>query len=290
MSGAAGIELEPERRLRPLGVGEILDTSIKLYAGNARTLLTITAAVVVPLAILQELIVAGALPSGAFVRGGILYTATGSAATTSGFVARVVLGLIGQLIVNGALALCAVDVYIGRPLSAADSLRTAAGRLAGLLWLAIAFGIVVSIAFVLILLPGIWLSVMWSIAVPALMFERLGGVRALRRSFSLVRHRWWATFAELLVGFIMLAIALFVVGLILGAVQSALGVDSVGLWLVFAALTTIVSNLIAYPFIGTLVAVIYIDQRVRKEALDLELMAGSLRGSPDGTAGPATGL
>jgi hypothetical protein len=69
----------------------------------------------------------------------------------------------------------------------------------------------------------------------------------------------------------MLFVVLFLVGLIFGALSGS----SLGLYLVMHGVSTVVSALIAYPFIGAVVAVIYIDLRVRKEALDLELLAGS---------------
>ena len=70
----------------------------------------------------------------------------------------------------------------------------------------------VGLGFIALILPGIWLVMVWSVAVPALMFEHVGGFKALGRSFDLVRGRWWATFAALLVAVIMLFVVLFVVG------------------------------------------------------------------------------
>jgi hypothetical protein len=258
--------------LRPLGVGEVLDTAIKLYSRNAVTMWKMVGVVVVPLAVLQILVLAASLPSGAFVHDGTLYTSAGTlSAPALGTLAQSVLGLLAILVVNGALALCLVDSYVGHPLSWSRSLQAAFSRLGALLWLAIIFAIAIVIAFILIILPGIWLSVAWALAVPALMVEGIGAVAALRRSFRLVRHRWWATFGALFVATIMLFVVLFLVGLIFGALSGS----SLGLYLVMHGLSTVVSALIAYPFIGAVVAVIYIDLRVRKEALDLELLAGS---------------
>jgi hypothetical protein len=114
------------------------------------------------------------------------------------------------------------------------------------------------------------------VAIPVLMFEGVGSGRAIRRSMALVRGRWWATFGVLLVAVIMLFVVLFVVGLIFRGIESGLGIDSTGLWLALNALSTIIGALIVYPFIAAVIAVVYIDLRVRKEALDLELLAGGL--------------
>lgn len=272
-----GSEEPPPRQLRPLRVGEVLDAAIKLYHRNALTMWAIVAVVVIPLAAIQQIIAGSSLPAGSFVRNGVLYTSTGSASTSSaGVIAEIALTFIGIVIVNGALSLCLVDAYLGQSLDAANALRAAGRRLAPLLWVAIIGGIATAIAFVLFILPGVWLAVSWLVAVPVVMFEGINGIQALGRSMRLVRGRWWATFAAFLVALIMLLVVLFLVGLALGGIESALGVDSIAVLLAFGALNSLISGLITYPFIGSVVAVIYVDLRVRKEALDLEMLAGSL--------------
>jgi hypothetical protein len=265
------------RQLRPLGVGEVLDAAIKLYARNARTLWRVVAVVIVPLVLIQQIVIGASLPSGAFVHNGALYTPTGSLGTpAAGETAEIALAVLAALIVNGALALCLVDAYVGRPLDWRESLQAAADRLGSLLLLSILYGALVVLAFIVLILPGIWLSVIWCVAVPALMFEQVSGFKALERSFELVRGRWWATFAELLVTGIMLFIVLVVVGLIFGGIESGLDVSSTGPWFVLNGLSAVLSDLIVYPFIGSVIAVVYIDQRVRKEALDIDRLAGAL--------------
>lgn len=282
MHGAhTGGGAEPPRPpLRPLRIGGVLDAAIRLYARHAASMWTIVAAVIVPLAVIQELLIGASLPHGAFVHNGVLYTPTGQLSTPAlGRTAEIALGIIAPLLVNGALALFLVDAYLGQPLDWVRSLRTAGERLGGLLWVAIIYGLLVFLGFILLIVPGIWLAVTWSVAIPALMFEGVGGIEALRRSFGLVRGRWWPTFGALLVSVIMLVVVLLVVGLIFGAIESGLGVRSTVLWLIINAVSTIVSNLIAYPFIAGIIAVLYIDLRVRKEGFDPERAAAGPHGS-----------
>ncbi len=264
------------RQLRPLGVGEVLDTAIRLYSRNAVPMWKIVLAVIVPLAVIQEAVIGGSLPASAFVHDGQLYAPSGQLSTPAlGQTVEIVLAILGPLLVNGALALFLVDAYVGRPLDWASSLRTAGGRIGDLLWLAIVYGVLVFIGLVLVIIPGVWLAVSWSVAIPALMFEHVSGFAALRRSFGLVRHRWWPTFGALLVAVIMLFVVVLVVGLIFQGIQSGLGVGSLALWLAINAAATIVSALITYPFLAAVIAVLYIDLRVRKEGLSFErLTAG----------------
>jgi hypothetical protein len=47
------------------------------------------------------------------------------------------------------------------------------------------------LGFVLLLAPGTYLLIVWSVAIPVVVLERPGGLRALTRSSDLVRgHRW----------------------------------------------------------------------------------------------------
>ncbi len=280
MEGAptgTGGKFQPGQQLRPLGVGEVLDAAVKLYTRNAAKLWKIVAVLLVPVALLNQIVVGVSLPSGAFVSDGTLYTPSGTLGTPAGAtITQIVLSVLAALIVQGALALCLVDAYIGQSLDWRAALRAAATRIGSLVWLSILYGVLVVLGFIAVVLPGIWLVVIWSVAVPALMFEHVGGFKALGRSFDLVRGRWWATFAEELVAVIMLVVVLAVVALLFRGIESGLKVGSIGLWLGINWLANVIAELIALPFFAAVIAVVYIDLRVRKEALDLELLAGAL--------------
>ena len=266
----------PGQQLRPLGVGGILDAAIKLYTNNALALWKTVAVLIVPVGLISYTVIYASLPSGAFVHNGTLYVLVGTRTSAAGVTTEIVLSVLAALVVQGALALSLVDAYIGHPIDWVQSLREAADRIGSLLWVAIIFSVGVTLGFAALVLPGIWLMVVWSVAVPALMFEHVGGFKALGRSFELVRGRWWPTFGALVVAVITLFVVLFMVGLIFHAIESGVGVNSVGLWLGLSWLSVVIGDLIAFPFIAAVIAVMYIDLRVRKEALDLELLAGTL--------------
>jgi hypothetical protein len=271
--------------LRPLRVGEVLDAAIKLYRRNAVDLWKIVACVVVPVLLIRTIIVGVTLPSDSFVHNGLLYTPSGQISVPVGAgIAGAVLSVVAALIASGALAISLVDAYVGQPLDWVASIREAGGRLGSLLWLAILWAVLVFVGLIAFILPGIWLIVVWSVSVPALMFEHVGGLKALGRSFDLVRNRWWATFAEVLVAIIMVAIVTLVIGFVVTEITKGLKIGSIGVWLAFSWLGSVLSGLITFPFVSAVIAVIYIDLRVRKEALDIELLASASRGS----AGPVT--
>ena len=277
--------------LRPLSVGETLDVALKLYRSNATSLWTIVAAVIIPLEIIDIIVRRVTLPSDVFVHNGQLYTfTTNGSSGTSGTVALLLislLGLFGQLLSHGATFKLLLDGYMGRATDVGQSFAFASHRLLSLLWLSIIATILIVIGFILIVLPGIWLLVAFSVAVPVLMLEGLRGWSALSRSFNLVRGRWWATFGRLLSVLLMYIVALIVIGIIAGAIEKAVSITNVTLFVAIAGIFQALILIFVTPFIAAAITVIYIDLRVRKEALDIELLASRF-GGPGSTVPEVT--
>ena len=274
---------------RPLGIGETLGGAFGLYIGNAVSLWKIVACVVVPVSLLNQILIAVSLPSTAFVHNGLLYTPTGQLGIPTGVVvASLALTVVALLIAGGAVAISLVDAYVRQPLHWTASIRAAGRRFGSLLWLSLLWTVLVFLGFVALIVPGIFLLVAWSVSVPALMFEGISAFKSLGRSFDLVRGRWFATLAALFVAILSLGVVTYVVQLLLGAIAKGLKVDSIGLWLGFNWLGSLFSELVTYPFISAVIAVIYIDLRVRKEGLDVGTLASGSR-EPDSTAVAASG-
>jgi hypothetical protein len=268
--------------LRPLSVGETLDVALKLYRANAVALWKIVAVVIVPIYIIDVIVRRLSLPSDVFVHNGQLYTFTGSGSSgASGTVALLLvalLGLFGQLLSHGASFKLLLDAYLGRSTDVSESFAFAAHRLMSLLWLAVIATVLVVIGFILIILPGIWVLVSLSVAVPALLLEGLGGWAAVRRSFGLVRGRWWATFGRLFSVLLMYIVALIVIGVIAGVIERAFNITNVTLFVTVSAIFQALIVILVTPFVAAAITVVYIDLRVRKEALDIELLASRFGG------------
>lgn len=264
----------PPGPARPLRAGEILNAAVGLYRRNPREIWKIVAVIVVPLAVIQQVITAASLPAGIHVHNGTLQASSGAAAGSSaGLIAEIALSFIGLVMVNGALALCLVDSYLGRALSWSQALEATRRRLAPLLWVAIIGGIAAAVAFVVLIVPGIWLAVMWAVAVPAVMLEPVNGLQALARSAALVRGRWWATFGVLLLALVMLLAVQLAIALIVSAIESGLRVDSLTVVLALSAVQFVIASLIIYPLVGGVIAVLYVDLRMRRDGVDIERLA-----------------
>ena len=284
--------------LRPLGIGELLDAATKVCVAHWRTLLKIVLVVVIPVQVLSTIVTASTAPDDAAVTffdfGSGTATPDDETAEDLGtFFAgqAVVLLLQGLLFVlaSGACFRALAEAWLGRDPDWRESLRFALRRTPVLIGVSFLYFLAVMVGFLLLIVPGVWLSIAFALAFPAALVERLGPVAALRRSQRLVRGRWWATFGALLLG-ILLATVLSSIAQALVAIPLVIAVDeSSVLALVISSLAGAIGYVIATPFQAAIVALAYFDLRVRKEGLDLELVAERLGTTIPAVAGaPAT--
>jgi hypothetical protein len=259
-----------------MGVGEIVSTALGLYRAEAVALWKIALVIVVPIAIIDELIFGLSLPSDAYVYHGTIYVSS-SASYNPGALAIViplVLDVIGPALAIGALSKLLLDVCTRRSTGWRHSLDFAVERLGPLIWLSLIVGVLFVVGLILLVIPGIWVLVICSVAIPVLMFEGAGNFGAIRRSHELVRGRWWATFGALLVGIVLLIIAQLIVGAVIGAITTGVKLNSLGVLLVLAGIGRVISLLISLPFYAALTTVIYLDLRARHGGPDLEVLSG----------------
>jgi hypothetical protein len=266
--------------LRPLRVGEILDAGIKVYLRNARTLMGITAVVVVPFQVLSAVVLLSTVSTSSEVPHG--FSSIGSAhaadhATSLGASATLDLtsAVIGVLTTAGCVKAVS-DIYLDQPTDIGSSLRFALRRVGALLWLEIIAGIVLTLAFFALLIPGIWLYAAWSVAAPALLIERRPAFAALGRSVRLVRGRWWAVAGvRLVANLVALVVAGAIEAALVGVTLTA-GTSSVVLTVTVVSLAAAVSAVLTRPFQAAVVTVLYYDLRVRHEGYDVALLAEQL--------------
>ena len=149
---------------------------------------------------------------------------------------------------------------------------------------------------------GIWLWVRLSLSAPALMLEKQGVVAAMQRSAKLVKDSWWRVFGiQVLVVVLVLVLAFVVtlitnlVGLLVTGADLGSMVDGTNdqswSYLLVLGVGAVISSTLTLPFAAGVTALLYIDRRIRREALDLELaraagVAGY--GTPE-SDGPAPG-
>jgi len=183
----------------------------------------------------------------------------------------IVLGVLSQAIVlHGAF-----QVMRGRPANLVESASVGLRRLFPIIVATIIMIILVFLASLLLFFPGMMLYMMWFVAVPACVVERLGPIQCLRRSRELTKGHRWRIFGLVLVTLIP--------ALILGAILVAVVVAIMGMGVVLGltpALSATVAQVVGLiwsaiwkAFYSIVVVVTYHDLRVAKEGVDTEQIA-----------------
>lgn len=279
-------EQRPAPQLRPLGVGEILDVSLKVVLRNFGTFLGIVALVVIPLGILSTLIQLSILPDGTFVNDGIIYFATQSDANTFGFV-RLALGfvaLLASFLATGVGVRAVASAYLGQKPSIRESFAYIGRRAHSLLWISFLSLIIVVLGLIALVIPGIYLWVTFIAAVPIVVLEGVKGTKAISRSYNLTQGRWWPTFGAWFVGVFLIPVVLAVATVfVLGLAASGQDLANTTSFVMFENVLSTVASLIATPLQVAVITVLYFDLRVRKEAFDLQLLAERMDGPPTGS-------
>ena len=198
-----------------------------------------------------------------------------------------VLGALAVLLATAACTKAVADAYLRATPDWKESLRAARARFGPLLWLSILYFLLLIPAFLALIVPGIWLAIAWTLAYPALMLEGVRGRKALGRSFRLVKGRWWPTFGVVVLSYLIAGVLQFLVGAIMAAVLFFGVDDSLLGTVVVNAVGNTIAGVIATPFQAAVVALLLFDLRVRKEGLDIALLAGDVGVDPP--AGPALG-
>ncbi|MCJ1677023.1 hypothetical protein MTF65_06625 [Streptomyces sp. APSN-46.1] len=314
--------------LRPLGLGEILDGAVTTMRTHWRPVLSISLAVSLMVEIFSVLVQKYSAdrlaiePNAQPRMEDVLDTVGSSAALTIG---ALFIQLLGGVLVTAMLTMIFSRAVLGQNSTIAGAWRDARGQLLRLAGLTLLLGTGAAAVLTLMILPGIlahnfglgfvggftalvlitWLWFKYSLASPALMLEKAKIFTALNRSAKLVKGSWWRIFGiSLLTGLItgmvsviivypltLIGVALFGGGM--DGLADGTAMDSWGA-LISAGIGSVIALTITMPMASGVTVLLYIDQRIRREALDLELArAAGLENygtaAPPAAGGPVTG-
>jgi hypothetical protein len=276
--------------LRPLSVGEKLDVAIKIYLKHAWTMFKIVALVVVPVQFLSAFVTTSVAPDVVANGSNQVVTATDRADLNAFLVAAGIVGLLSLIVTLVATAACfkaVSDAYLGQSPTVGTSLRFALKKLRSLTWLALISALLLVLALIALVIPGIWLWIAWSVSTPALLFEGFKGTKALRRSFRLIKGYWWPTFGAILLSLILAGVVSGLIRALFSTLVFTDARDSFFLRSMLGAISGSISGVLTTPFQAALVTIIFFDAKVRKEGFDLQLLAqgmgsdASLGAAPD---------
>src|SRR3989442_15258244 len=131
------------------------------------------------------------------------------------FVVNIVFSTIAE---GSAIRLASEQITKGQ-VNFGASIRFAVSKLLSIWALSIIVGIIVLLGIIALIIPGIILAIMYSLALPVLLIENKGVTESMGRSRQLVSHRWGKTFGT----FLALGIIVLISSLIVSAITAPLG-------------------------------------------------------------------
>lgn len=324
--------------LRPLQAGEILDGAVTAMRTHPGVMLGLSALVVavgqalaIPLDYLYLRFLAGLVDGDTTLEGGRGISEL--AALRPGVLVN---ALIVSLLV-GLLTTAVSRAVLGRPVTLAEVWKQTRPRLPRLLGLSLVifvflFGTLIlgavpglllaaagSPAAALVLLLGIggaaalavnrWVA--WSLAGAALVLEEQPIRRAMKRSSTLVKGGWWRVVGisvlALLVSEMVAAVLSVVQAKVIGSNLSPVTDNGDGtysghhvalLYMFLGALFSAAIQSVVSPFAASVMALQYVDRRMRREGLDIQLamsargratVGGGSAAAPGSVPGPLSG-
>lgn len=223
--------------------------------------------------------------------------------------ATILIGMLGQIFATAMLTIVVSRSVLGRPVTAGEAWRDARPRLPHLLLLTLLIPLISACIVAVGVTPGVlvavsghhsaglglaslgllaaspvvlWIAVSLSLAAPALMLERQGAFAALRRSMRLVRGSWWRVLGvqvvNVVLGLMIISMVSVPFGILAGLASGqntalmAGGTVPTG-WtaLVLGGIGEVIGSTLTLPLSAGISALLYVDLRIRREGLDLEL-------------------
>lgn len=289
--------------LRPLTLSDIFEGAFAMIRGNPTATIGLSLLIGVICLVPTALVVwaVGQIPTGSRADAQAVYEAANAGA-------ELILA-IGGIIITGMLTAVLGEAILGRRMTIAQAWAAARPRvwsliglsllvalsLAGMILAGTLIFVVLTVAAGgagavlggIVLLVALCVAVMWwirwSLAAPAVVLEHIGPREAMGRSRALTKGQFWRIFgitllASLMAGVIAAIISLpftMALGSAVTTTTSPSGTTSASLSVltVFLLLcVAVVSGAIVRPFLAGVVGLLYIDQRIRREALDVALL------------------
>ncbi|AZI57478.1 hypothetical protein EH165_04175 [Nakamurella antarctica] len=257
--------------LRPLGISEILTSAVVLVRTHAAVLLPLALLVSALGAATEFLVVANLDSRAAYFDGSwVQNIADGTSTSIPSAVylpllISLIVGVLGNCIISGITTVYATEASLGRRVNLAGLRERLRGRWLSLVLITVITVAATALGIFLLVIPGIIIFAATTFAVPISVMEKSGVRDSLRRSWRLSSGLRWrilgAASITVGVGFIVSMVVL-PIPTDLGSLALSLGVSA----LISAFMT---------PWTSGVIALLYIDARMRKENLATTLQAAA---------------
>jgi hypothetical protein len=227
---------------------EIIDASVQVLRAHALSLLTISAIVVVPPAVIE-----------AFVSTEV----------------KIFVSLVSNLLFTlggGAASIYVTSFMTGTEIPASQAFGQASRRFGRIFVAGLGYGLAVILGTFLLVVPAFIFGSRFALATTiAAVEDDTTGKRPLDRSWNLTRGHTMHVLATLGVTILICLIVVFGGAFVIGLLTGALGVDQAMTELLVTPLTLVIA-----PFAWVVMTLLYIDVRVRVEGADIEAMVAEL--------------
>ena len=233
-------------QIKAMSFAEMLDTAFRIVRDHFVPLVGLSAAVHIPIVFLNSQI----RPSPDQIAWGRLALS-------------MLVSLLAGPIVATALTHAIGEIYLGRQAAIGRSLRSALAiilPLSGTLLL-VYLGTIVGL--LLLVIPGIYLSLSWMLTWPVMVLEHRFGTTALGRSRELMRGNMLRALGIVVLGAIIVGMLSAVLGIVLRFVPVP----------VFGTLAEGLAQSVGVAYSSVVLVLLYFDVRCRKEAFDIEHLA-----------------
>jgi membrane-anchored glycerophosphoryl diester phosphodiesterase (GDPDase) len=291
--------------LRPLQLGDILDGAVKAVRFNPKSMVGLSAIVLAVFLIPSAALGVVATRQAAKALSKLGPGAEALAGYPSSLIQYFFTGLATTLL-SGVLIQVVGQAVLGRKPDIGATWRSTRGRLLSLLALAFLTGLFTFLAMALLIGPGVLLlvnnnigagvlltflgligfivvmvavSTKISLAAPAIVLENHGVFAGVRRSFALTRGAFWRILGITLLAGLLAGIAAYLLELpflvIDFVVLATVGQDTESgqvLITLLSHLSALLAGAITTPFMAAVTGLLYLDRRMRLEALDVVLL------------------
>ncbi|MGW6402422.1 glycerophosphoryl diester phosphodiesterase membrane domain-containing protein [Streptomyces sp. NPDC055134] len=255
-----------------------------------------------------------------------LTRAVGDTLVSSGVVQIVY--LLGTIVATALLTTVTSRAVLGKSVTTGEAWKDAKPQLLKLAGLTLLLPLIAAAVLLVCMLPGIlvavigssdaggalialgalggavlaiWLMIRFSLASPALMLEKQSILKSMNRSAKLVRGSWWRVFGIQLLAGIIAGLVSSIIVIPFTFLADAMGGESVSgildggtgnlgwTFLIVTGVGSVIGSMLTFPITAGVTVLLYIDQRIRREALDLELGRAAGLQSYGDTTGPTPG-
>ncbi len=207
--------------IKELGVGGTLDQTFAILKDHFVKIMTVVGVLYISVNLILGLITVAFTPTfepGASPRE--IIEASGGNGPILGILILVsaLLNLFIAPLTNAALVQTIAHLYLDKDISVGEAFRLGLRRYGPIIWTSILYSFLVFLGFLCFIIPGIYLSLRWALALDVVILEEKSGSAALKRSSELMLSNRSRHYNTIFLVFLVVFIIQFSLGFVSGLV------------------------------------------------------------------------